>query len=147
MSRSSRRCARRPPIASGRGAPETAATCLRRALEEPPPRALRGPLLLELGLAQMAACRDPLAVAEFREAITLIETPPERLAAALRAGRALGVAGYFEEAVAILEQVPGFDLRIEAERSHRRIVLRVESLPTARKIDCMTASYSVWAPS
>ena len=102
-------------VASGRGAPETAVTCLRRALDEPPPRALRGPLLLELGLAQMATRRDPLAVAEFREAITLIEVPRDRLAAALRAGRALGVAGYFDEAAAILEQVPEFDLRIEAE--------------------------------
>ena len=107
-------------VASGRGAPETAATCLRRALEEPPPRALRGPLLLELGLAQMAARRDPLAVAGFREAITLIEMPPDRLAAALRAGRALGVAGYFAEAVATLQQVPEFDLRIEAELAANR---------------------------
>lgn len=102
-------------VASGRGAPETAATCLRRALEEPPPRALRGALLLELGLAQMATRRDPHAVAELREAITLIEVPPDRLAAALRAGRALGVAGYFDEAAATLEEVPEFDLRIEAE--------------------------------
>jgi DNA-binding CsgD family transcriptional regulator len=102
-------------VAAGRGAPETAAACLRRALDEPPPRVLRGPLLLELGLAQMATRRDPLAVAKFCEAITLIEVPRDRLAAALRAGRALGVAGYFDEAAAILEQVPGFDLRIEAE--------------------------------
>ncbi len=29
-------------VASGRGAPETAATCLRRALEEPPPRRYAG---------------------------------------------------------------------------------------------------------
>jgi len=107
-------------VASGRGAPETAATCLLRALEEPPPRALRGPLLLELGLAQMAARRDPLAVARFREAITLIENLPERLAAALRAGRALGVAGYFEEASAILAQAPGSDLRIAAELAANR---------------------------
>jgi hypothetical protein len=46
----------------------------------------------------MAARRDPLAIIELRQAITLIQAPPERLAAALRAGRALGVAGYFEEA-------------------------------------------------
>jgi tetratricopeptide (TPR) repeat protein len=107
-------------VASGRGAPETAVACLRRALDEPPPRALRGALLLELGLAQMAARRDPLAIAELRQAITLIEAPPERLAAALRAGRALGVAGYFEEAAAIFEEVPELDLRMEAELAANR---------------------------
>ena len=101
--------------AVGRGAPETAATCLLRALDEPPPSSLRGPLLLELGLARMATRRDPLAVEDFRDAITLIEVPADRLVAALRAGRALGVASYFHEAAATLEQAPEFDLRVEAE--------------------------------
>jgi DNA-binding CsgD family transcriptional regulator len=42
-------------IAIGRGAPETAATYLRRALEEPPPPAERPRLLLELGTAEARA--------------------------------------------------------------------------------------------
>ena len=117
-------------VASSRGAPETAATCLRRALEEPPPSALRGPLLLELGLARMASSRDPLAVADLREAVTLIEAPSERLAAALRAGRALGVAGYFDDAAAVLGQAPELDLRIEAELAANRCQI-AEQVPAA----------------
>ena len=102
-------------IAAGRGAPETAATYLRRALDEPPPRVSRGQVLLELGLAEMAARRDPQAVEQLHEAVAVIEVPSERLAAALSAGRALGVAGYFQDAATILESVPDQDLRVEAE--------------------------------
>ena len=107
-------------VASGRGAPETAETCLQRALNEPPQTALRGPVLLEFGLAQVASRRDPRAIAELRQAISMIEAPSERQTAALRAGRALGVAGYFEEAAAIIEQVPELDMRLEAELAANR---------------------------
>jgi DNA-binding CsgD family transcriptional regulator len=80
-----------------RGAPETAAVYLRRALEEPAPAAARGPLRLELGLALLAARRDPVAGDLIRTGVFEFE-PPDRLGAALRAARALGVAGYFDEA-------------------------------------------------
>ena len=126
MPRSSPSCVRRPQSLRAEALPRLPSTCLRRALDEPPPRALRGALLLELGLAQMAARRDPLAIAEFRQAITLIEAPPERLAAAMRAGRALGVAGYFEEAAAILEEVPELDLRMEAELAANRFQIAAQ---------------------
>src|SRR5215218_2157059 len=102
-------------IAAGRGAPETAATYLRRALDEPPPRASRGHVLLELGLAEIAARRAPRAVEQLREAVAMIEVPSERAAAALLAGRALGVAAYFQDAAAVLESAPDPDPRIEAE--------------------------------
>ena len=127
-------------VASSRGAPETAATCLRRALEEPPPSALRGPLLLELGLARMASSRDPLAVADLREAVTLIEAPSERLAAALRAGRALGVAGYFDDAAAVLGQAPELDLRIEAELAANRCQIAAQVNPRHSSASTATAS-------
>ncbi len=107
-------------VASSRGAPDTAVTCLQRALQEPAPRELRGPLLVELGLARIAIRRDPLAVNEFRQAMGLIEVPGERLDAALRAGRALGVAGNFQAAAAILAQVSDVDPRIEAELAANR---------------------------
>ena len=45
----------------------------------------------------------------------MADVPSERADAALRAGRALGAAGHFREAWAILESVPDPDLRIEAE--------------------------------
>jgi DNA-binding CsgD family transcriptional regulator len=102
-------------IAAGRGAPETAITYLRRALEEPPPRASRAALLLELGLAEMGLRRHPGAVAQLAEAVAMIDAPSERAGAALLAGRALGVAGYFQEAAAVLESVRDPDPRIVAE--------------------------------
>ena len=51
--RGSRRAASRPAqAASRRGAPDSAVTYLRRALEEPPPSERRAQLLLELGLVE-----------------------------------------------------------------------------------------------
>ena len=102
-------------IAVARGAPETAATYLRRALDEPPPRASRGHVLLELGLAEMATRRDPAALGQLRDGVAMLDLPSERLSAALRAGRALGVAGYFQEAATVLESVRDPDPRIVAE--------------------------------
>lgn len=102
-------------IALGRGAPETAAAYLRRALDEPPAKPLRADVLLEFALAEMVARRDPWAVERLRDAIARIDMPSSRAAAALRAGRALGTGGHYWEAAAILESVPDPGLRIEAE--------------------------------
>ncbi|MBV8997894.1 MAG: AAA family ATPase [Solirubrobacterales bacterium] len=102
-------------IATGRGAPEAAATYLRRALEEPPASTSRGPLLLELGLAEMSARCDARAVDDVREAVAMIDVPATRATAALRAGRALGAGAFFKQAALILESVSDPDLRIEAE--------------------------------
>jgi DNA-binding CsgD family transcriptional regulator len=114
-------------VAASRGAPETAATYLRRALHEPPPTASRGHVLLELGLAEMAARRDPRAVEDLCEAVALIEAPSERAAAALRAGRVLGAGGQFREASAILECVQDPDLRIDAELAANGLQLASET--------------------
>src|SRR6266705_4504137 len=81
--------------ASGRGAPGTAAACLRRALDEPPPAADRPGLLLELGIA-LARERSPAAVPALREAVEL--AGPD---AALLAARVLGIWAYHAEAAAI----------------------------------------------
>ena len=102
-------------LAVDRGAPDTAATYLHRALEEPPPRKLRAPLQFELGLALLATRRDQQAPAYLQEAIAVLDEPGDRREAALHAARALGVAGYFEQAAAMLESVPEQDLRIDAE--------------------------------
>jgi DNA-binding CsgD family transcriptional regulator/tetratricopeptide (TPR) repeat protein len=87
-------------VASQRGAPDTAAVYLRRALDEPPTADQRSMLRLQLGLLTLAADRDPSAPEILREAVTGIE-PPHRLPAATLAARGLGVAGYFEEAAAL----------------------------------------------
>ena len=102
-------------LAVDRGAPETAATYLRRALNEPPTTKLRALLQLELGLALLATRRDLQAPEYVQEAIACLDEPGDRREAALHAARALGVAGYFEQAAAMLESVPQQDLRIEAE--------------------------------
>ena len=101
-------------IAASRGAPETAITYLRRALEEPPPRASRAAVLLELRLAELGLRRHPDAAGQLADAVAKV-APSERSSAALVAGRALGVAGYFQEAAAVLETVPDPDPRIVAE--------------------------------
>jgi DNA-binding CsgD family transcriptional regulator len=85
-----------------RGAPETAAGYLERALVEPPPAAMRGSLLLELGLAYLASRRDSEAIPLLTEAVQVID-PGERARAALLAGRALGIVGHFTHAAAVLE--------------------------------------------
>jgi DNA-binding CsgD family transcriptional regulator len=90
-------------VAADRGAPETAASYLRRALEESPPAAERGPLLLELGLALMAARRDPQAPALLEEAIRLCSDPEEKLQAALLSGRALAFQSAVGNSVRVLE--------------------------------------------
>jgi DNA-binding CsgD family transcriptional regulator len=90
-------------VAADRGAPETAASYLRRALEESPPAAERGPLLLELGLALMAAKRDPQAPALLEEAIRLCSDPEEKLQAALLSGRALAFQSAVGNSVRVLE--------------------------------------------
>ena len=82
----------------------------------------------------MATRRDPLAIAGFREAISVIDVA-DRPGAALRAGRALGVAGYFDEAAAILEEVPEFDLRIEAELAANRIQMAARAPEALRHLD------------
>lgn len=120
-------------IAAGRGAPETAVTYLRRALEEPPPRSSRAGLLLELGLAEMGLRRHPEAAAQLAEAVAMVDAPSERLSAALVAGRALGVAGYFQEAAAVLGSVPDPDPRIVAELAANGCQL------AARVSDALTA--------
>jgi DNA-binding CsgD family transcriptional regulator len=89
--------------ARARGAPEIAGACLRRALDEPPDPAERGPLLLELGMLQAAL--DPAAGhAELREALALASGPAERQAATLALGNALTLSGAFADAAAVLEE-------------------------------------------
>jgi DNA-binding CsgD family transcriptional regulator len=92
-------------LAAERGAPETAAVYLRRALDEPAPPQSRASLRLELGLSLVAARRDPTGLELLREAVAGID-PAERGAAALRVARTLGVAGYFDQAAALVEALP-----------------------------------------
>ncbi|GIF48288.1 regulatory LuxR family protein [Asanoa ferruginea] len=81
-----------------RGAPQSAAVFLRRALVEPPPdRAVEADLRNELGLA-LAAHVQPEAPALLAEAVDLAATPEQRARIALSGARALGLSGHFVEA-------------------------------------------------
>ena len=109
--------------ASARGAPETAATFLRRALTEPPvdPATAAG-VRAELGLV-LAAHVQPEAGALLAEAVTLAASPAQRVEIALRGSRALGLAGYFQDALDLSRRglrhaadvAPDAAARLEAE--------------------------------
>jgi DNA-binding CsgD family transcriptional regulator len=87
--------------ATARGAPETAAGFLRRALAEPPPdRRTEAAVRLELGLALTANFR-PGAAEQLLQAVELGDDPSVRVETAIRAFRALALASRFEEAFPI----------------------------------------------
>ena len=85
--------------ANRRGAPESAATFLGRALLEPPSApALAAELHGELGLS-LAAQVQPGAREHLHRAVELAATADQRLALALSGSRALGLAGHFDDAI------------------------------------------------
>ena len=85
--------------ATARGAPESAARFLRRAVAEPPldPDAAAS-VRLELGLA-LAAHVQPDAPAMLHDAVELASSATQRTEIALRGARALGLAGRFDHAL------------------------------------------------
>jgi tetratricopeptide (TPR) repeat protein len=107
-------------LAAERGAPETAASYLERALEEPPPPELRAPIELQLGLAHLAARRDVAAARLLVSAVAALQ-PSDQAAGALAAGRALGMIGRFEEAASVLE------LALPPQRPRSEVELLVEA--------------------
>jgi tetratricopeptide (TPR) repeat protein len=82
------------------GAPELAARHLQRAIEEPPPDAVRAELLLDLGAAEEDAGL-PAAAEHMREAIALMEEPADRAGAALRLATALSARLRWREAAEV----------------------------------------------
>jgi DNA-binding CsgD family transcriptional regulator len=109
--------------ASRRGAPDAAATFLRRALNEPPDDpGTEADLRSELGLTLAAQVR-PGAGALLHQAADLAIAPRRRAELALSGARALGLAGFFDDAAQLCrrghrpeEDVPADLLdRVEAE--------------------------------
>ena len=98
--------------ANRRGAPESAAGFLRRALLEPPDsRALAADLHSELGLCLSAQVR-PGAAGLLADAVELAATPEQRVRIALSGSRALGMAGHFDRAIELCRL--GLDQPIDA---------------------------------
>jgi DNA-binding CsgD family transcriptional regulator len=92
-------------MAGARGAPESAAGFLRRALAEPPldPAAIAG-VTGELGQA-LAAYLHPDAPAMLRAAVERAVSPEQRCELALRGARALGLGGHFPAAMDVIRPV------------------------------------------
>lgn len=104
--------------ALARGAPAEAALYLARALEEPPPTALRSALLLDLGEAEAIAGSDT-AVERLEQALDLLVDPGERARLLWRLGLMLHRAGRFGEASDVLErgllELNGADARLASD--------------------------------
>ncbi len=90
-------------VALSRAAPETAVVYLRRAVSEPPAKASRADLLLQLGSAAHHA-GDPGAVEYLEEALSAAVGVRQRAAAALELGRALNAANRSVEAVEVFDE-------------------------------------------
>ena len=87
--------------ASARGAPQTAATYLRRALAEPPAAVgEEAGVQLELALV-LAAFLDGEAFELLHRAVATADTPVQRGTIALAGARACGLAGHFETSIAL----------------------------------------------
>ncbi|MBS1679687.1 MAG: AAA family ATPase [Actinobacteria bacterium] len=113
--------------ASERGAPDSAAAYLRRALEEGPTASRRADLLRRLGSAEVVA-RDPAAIPHLQEAAAITEDRAQALSIYLELGDLLSLAGQWEAAVQNIDagltrfddpEVPGF-LDLEAYRAAYR---------------------------
>jgi DNA-binding NarL/FixJ family response regulator len=90
--------------ASARGAPQSAAAFLRRALAEPPAnRRGEADIRLQLGLA-LAACLSPDAPHALHTAAQRADSPGQRAEIALRGARALGLAGHSHDALELCRQ-------------------------------------------
>ncbi|MCO1574445.1 AAA family ATPase [Crossiella sp. SN42] len=89
--------------ALGRGAPEAAASCLRRALAEPPPAADRPRLHAELGRALGMANRPAEAAQALRAALELTEDPVTRGELALDLGAVMVQTGRPDAALETFE--------------------------------------------
>jgi DNA-binding CsgD family transcriptional regulator len=90
--------------AKARGVPETAATFLRRALEEPPPAPERPRVLRELGAAASRSGDPQAAIGWLTEALRGLEPAAERAGAVRELYEALLISGRPEEAVRLLER-------------------------------------------
>ena len=95
------RTAARGAVASG--APESAATYLRRALAEPPPERIRPELLLELGFAESYA-GDPRAADHLEAALGSATGSMAQVSITLALGRMLQIGGRNREALEVFDR-------------------------------------------
>jgi DNA-binding CsgD family transcriptional regulator len=105
--------------AAARGAPESAAAYLRRAMSEPAPADAEGEVLLDLGLADFSAGQSGW-YRHFKAAVEAASTDTTRIAAALLFANALRWYERGPEAVAVCDNVA---LGLESRDSEGRLIL------------------------
>jgi DNA-binding CsgD family transcriptional regulator len=105
--------------ATKRGAPESAAAYLRRAVAEPPPVEIRSDMLLELGMAEFGA-GQPDWYAHLEQAVQAAGNDATRIAAALRLANALRWHERSAEAVEVCDAVAA---RIAGDDPANRLTL------------------------
>jgi len=88
------------------GAPESAASYLRRALDEPPGALARAALLRQLGASE-AATGLPGAIARLEEALTVAGDDRDRAQTLLVLGRTLAAVGRHAEALLAFDEAAG----------------------------------------
>jgi DNA-binding CsgD family transcriptional regulator len=96
-----RRAAR---AAQSRGAPETAARYLRRAIAEPPSAELRGTVLLELGTSEFLGGELPGAEGHLRQAIDAVDAVDQRQQATVQLAGLLSMTDRPLEAIEALRE-------------------------------------------
>lgn len=139
-----------------RGAPESAATFLGRALAEPPPAELRSEIARQLGNCEAYTVQFPAADRHLREAVTLALTPHQRALAGASLGRFLQASGRPTEAVDAMRvavnqlpvgDAPGLRMRCEAELAgYARLVLDDRNLLLAHLRSQVLCFPTDWAP-
>ena len=117
-----------------RGAPESAASYLRRVLAEPPAPGARARILLELGVAE-ATAGQPEGEAHLREALQAADDDDVRLGAALVLAHVLGRREQIAQAIEVIDLAAA---RLADNRGRARVLL--ESMATgAGMLDAATA--------
>jgi DNA-binding CsgD family transcriptional regulator len=135
--------------ATGRGAPQTAARYLERALSEPATAADRRDLLLELGVAESHAALPP-AADHLGEALRLSSDPGGRARVAHELAGLYNLLGRFGESVTVLEAAidelgeADWELRfgLEAEAA----VLAIAHVGARRRLAHRMAAWRAMAP-
>ena len=134
-------------VAVAGGAPESAVTYLRRALQEPPAPEARGPRLLELGVAEVSA---GLAGAEAHLRAALDALPPgaDQLTAALSLAQVLTRAQRSPDAMPVLERVaaglgpgnPALARTLEVATASMALLHEGSAGPAAPRLDALRAA-------
>jgi hypothetical protein len=136
-----------------RGAPEVAASYVRRALAEPPAEADRAPLLLSLGIAEGRA-GQPDAIVHLEQALAAAGNDQRvRIGASARLARAYYYTDRAGRAVEVLERTlatvgdtdPGLALRLEAAAAQIGVLDQRTAPAAARRGEALHARLSTLA--